>query len=65
MYQWSFKQIVSFLEIRPTATITIDPKKKKIKFKNVYAMIHFFNDSHLDSKATNRKYLVQDKSVEP
>lgn len=64
MYLWSFKQIEDFLKRRPTPTISINPKKKTIVFKDVYAMIHFYNDSHLDSKATYSKYLVQNKSVE-
>ncbi len=64
MYLWTFKQIEDFLKIRPTSTVTIDPKKKKVIFKDVYAMIHFYNDAHLDSKATNQKYFVQNKSIE-
>ena len=64
IYKWSFKQIKAFLKKRPTSTVSIDLKKKLVTFKNVYAMIHFFNDAHLDSKATDTSYLAQSKSVE-
>ena len=64
MYKWSFKQINAFLKKRPTSTVSIDPKKKVVTFNDVYAMIHFFNDAHLDSKATDTSYLAQSKSVE-
>ncbi len=64
MYLWTFAQIEAFLKFRPTPTVVADHKKKTLKFKNVYAMMDFFNDAHLDSKATNLSYLAQHKSVE-
>jgi hypothetical protein len=64
MYLWTFKEIKEFLKIRPVPTIELDEKNKKIKFKNAYAMMDFYNDAHLTSQATNNKYLAQSKSKE-
>lgn len=64
MYLWSFKQVVKFLKERPVNTIEINHKKKSINFKNVFAMMHFYNDAHLDSKATDTSYFTTTKAVE-
>ena len=65
MYSWEFMEVKAFLKKRPVPSVQIDIKKKEIKFTNVYAMIHFYNDSHLTSLATDSNYLAQSKSKEP
>ncbi len=64
MYLWSFKKIDEFLKKRQISSVEIDRKKKSIKFKDAYAMMHFYNDAHLDSKATETSYFTTSKSVE-
>lgn len=64
MYMMSFKDVTAFLKKRPTPSVIIDKKKKSIKFQDVFAMIHFYNDAHLTSLATGTNYLAQHKSIE-
>lgn len=64
MYVWTFDQIQKFLKERPVPTIKLDNKKRTMEFRDVFAMMDFFNDAHLDSHATNRHYRVQDKAIE-
>ena len=59
-----FADIAQFLEDRPIANVTLTTNPNRIKFKTSYAMIHFFNDAHLDSKATGRQYLASTKTEE-
>ncbi len=64
IYLWPFKKIVEFLKQRPISSVIINQKKKSIKFEDAYAMMHFYNDAHLDSKATETSYFTISKSVE-
>ena len=64
IYLWNFKRIQAFLKIRPMSAVTLDVKNKTIKFKNVFAMLDFYNDAHLTSQATRTYYLARSKSKE-
>lgn len=59
-----FSFIYKFLNERPIITVTVTTNPNRIKFRDSYAMIHFFNDAHLDSKATGRQYLASTKTEE-
>ena len=64
IYLWSFEEISRFLKQRPISSVEINQKKKSIKFKDAYAMMYFYNDAHLDSKATETSYFTTSKSIE-
>lgn len=64
MYLMTYKQIQHLLKVRPMSTVKLDVKKRTIEFKDVFAMMDFYNDAHLNSPATKMKYLAQYKSIE-
>ena len=64
MYKWDFAKINGFLKKRNITTVRADPATRTVEFDNAQAMLDFYNDAHLDSKATGRKYRAQSKSRE-
>lgn len=64
IYLWTFRKIQAFLKVRPMSTVKLDVRNKTIKFKNVFAMMDFYNDAHLTSQATSTNYLARSKSRE-
>lgn len=64
IYEWSFDDIDGFLKKRNITTVRTDPATHKIMFDSAQAMLDFYNDAHLDSKATGRRYRAQSKSRE-
>ena len=64
IYKWGYARIEKFLKERAIRTVRLDPKTRAITFDNAQAMLDFYNDAHLDSKATGRQYKAQSKSQE-
>ena len=64
IYRWKFARIRRFLRNHPVEGIEIRGKPPQITFKSAYALIHFFNDAHLASDATNVRYLATSKREE-
>lgn len=64
MHKWSYERIEKFLEERAVSTVRLDPKTRTVEFDSAQAMLDFYNDAHLDSKATGRRYRAQSKSRE-
>ena len=64
MYRWDYERIAKFLEERTVGTVRLDPETRTVEFDNPQALLDFYNDAHLDSKATGRKYRAQSKSRE-
>lgn len=64
IWRWSFEQICRFLENHPVDGIKVEAETRQVWFKNDYALLHFFNDSHLASNATGRRYLATSKREE-
>lgn len=64
MYKWDFDEIEKFLKKRNIPKVSTNPKTRTVAFDSAQAMLDFYNDAHLDSKATNRRYKVQSKSPE-
>ena len=59
-----FAELQEFLNDRQIENIIATTDPNRIQFKTPYAMIHFFNDAHLDSKATGQQYLASTKTEE-
>ena len=64
IYRWEFASIRDFLRNYPIDGIAVRDEPPQIAFKNVYTLLHFFNDAHLTSGATNRRYLATSKREE-
>lgn len=64
MYKWGFARIEKFLKERNIPKVHADPKTRTVVFDSAQAMLDFYNDAHLDSKATGRRYRAQSKSRE-
>lgn len=64
IYRWEFGRIRRFLRSHPVDGIEVSDKPPRIIFKNAYALLHFFNDAHLASDATNMRYLATSKREE-
>lgn len=64
IYQWDFVKLRRFLNRYPVDGVKIDAKSRRISFKSVHAFLHLFNDAHLTSGATNRRYLATSKREE-
>lgn len=64
IYKYKYEEIEAFLKERAVRTVHLDPKTRTISFDSAQAMLDFYNDSHLDSKATGRRYRAQSKSRE-
>ena len=64
IYRWEFARIRAFLRGHPVDGIEVRDEPPRIAFKSVYTLLHFFNDAHLTSGATNRRYLATSKREE-
>lgn len=64
IYRWEFARIQDFLRDHPVDGIDVVDSPSRIVFGNAYALLHFFNDAHLTSGATNRHYLATNKREE-
>lgn len=64
MYKWGFGRIEKFLRKRNTPTVRADPRTRTVAFDSAQALLDFYNDAHLDSRATGRRYRAQSKSRE-
>lgn len=64
IYEWDFAKISRFLKRRKIKKISTDAKTRTVTFDGAQAMLDFYNDAHLDSKATQRRYRAQSKSPE-
>ena len=64
IYKYNYEEMEEFLKERTIRTVRLDPKTRTITFDNAQAMLDFYNDAHLDSKATGRRYRAQSKSRE-
>lgn len=64
IYRWEFASIRGFLRRHPVDGIEVAGRPPRISFRNVYALLHFFNDAHLTSGATRRRYLATSKREE-
>ena len=64
MYKWDFAKIDKFLKKRNITTVRAVRATRTVEFDNAQALLDFYNDAHLDSRATGRKYRAQSKSRE-
>lgn len=64
IYRWDFAKIARFLKRRKITTVRTVAATRTVEFDNAQAMLDFYNDAHLDSRATGRKYRAQSKSRE-
>lgn len=60
----TFLELKEFLKSRQVKGVTVRTNPNRILFADSRAIIHFFNDSHLDSRVTGLQYLASTKTEE-
>lgn len=60
----TFSEIQLFLKARQIKGVAVTTNPNRVLFEDSRAIIHFFNDSHLDSKVTGIQYLASAKTEE-